>query len=96
MWKERFGLSSNFLQRFRNYILDYDNWNRGNGDDDMFFYNPFPEFTIQRISDVEEIHASESWVRAATNPKAFFVEIAGMYHQTILWKILFIYDECRC
>lgn len=94
MWKERFGLELQPFERLQIYLQDFDEWEEI--EENSWYYKPFPEFTVQRHSEVEEIEACESWVRMATNPRAFMFDMVCKYHQTILMKECCIYfDEMR-
>lgn len=68
MWKERFGLLSTPLERFKTYLTDSKNWKPvssfSSSNRIEFFYQLFPEFTIQRTDNEHsmEQHNSE-WAR---------------------------------
>lgn len=51
MWRERFGLNMNPLDRLKIYIQDTDNWQQINNplleDWVSYYYAPFPEFTVE-------------------------------------------------
>ena len=94
LWSFRFGLNQAPMDRFKEYLMDVNGWEEI--EENHWYYRKFPEFTIVRFSEIEEVEVAESWVRAATNPKSYFYKIAGKYHQTILWnEIIFYYDEMR-
>jgi Putative DNA-binding domain len=94
LWSYRFGLNKTPIERFREYLIDVNGWEEN--EENNWYYRRFPEFTIQPISEVEEINFAESWVRAAINPNSYYYDVAGKYHQTILWKeVIIYYDEMR-
>lgn len=68
MWKERFGLLSTSLERFKTYLKDFKNWKSvssfSSNNRIEFFYQLFPEFTIQRTDDGHGMeHHNFEWVR---------------------------------
>ena len=46
LWKKRFGIGKDALQKFRIYLKDVDGWESIDGQQ-TFFYKPFPEFQIE-------------------------------------------------
>ncbi len=68
MWKERFGLLSTPLERFKIYLKDSKNWKSvsslSSNNRIEFFYELFPEFTIQR-TDIDHgmEHHNFEWAR---------------------------------
>lgn len=84
MWKERFGLSQNPLERFDNYIVDYDFWNRDN--ETKHYYKLFPEFTLNYTEDMKDFRGI-SWARCCPDASgAHLLEVYGSYHTTELWR----------
>lgn len=68
MWKERFGLLSTPLERFKIYLKDFKNWKSvssfSSNNRIEFFYQLFPEFTIQRTDNDHGMeHHNFEWAR---------------------------------
>lgn len=65
MWRERFGLNMNPLDRLKIYIQDTDNWQQVNNplleDWVSYYYAPFPEFTIDFRQENFVDYASDSF-----------------------------------
>ena len=95
MWRQRFGLDHTPFQRVQNYLLDRDGWT--NTSEDVWYYSPFPEFTISPTEEeIRPVQAGENWVRDALNPSAFVRPFRICFHQTVLAEIVCIlYDEMR-
>ena len=65
MWRERFGLNLNPLDRFKIYIQDTDNWEQVSNplleDWVSYYYAPFPEFTVEFKKKNFADYASDSF-----------------------------------
>lgn len=61
LWKRRFGLLYSPSQRAKNYLKDLENWERVDGDTDMFgvkryffYYKLDPDYTVHYVSEENE------------------------------------------
>lgn len=94
MWRQRFGLDAPPLERLKNYLPKYEEWEKM--EESYWYHKQFPEFTIKRIGEIIEDSKHTSWERVALNPTSYEYEMGFFYHQTLLKKISFIlYDEMR-
>ncbi len=86
MWRERFGLDLTPFERFQIYLADSDGWEKA-GEEDIWHYKQFPEFTIEDGDGDKVGPMRQCWIRRVTNPdNASFIPIALKFHQTVLWR----------
>jgi len=97
MWRQRFGLDSNPLERITRYLLDFEGWEEKKDDEDgaVWYYKSFAEFTIHRPAESKnKVEAHESWVRYALAPNSEVYNLDLKYHQTILHReSILSYDD---
>lgn len=85
MWRQKFGLDDNPTDKIYRYLGDPKNWQDVSGR--IWYYKTFPEFTVEISEHSSDVGPTEDcWVRAATNPSAYYSQISLKYHQTILWS----------
>lgn len=94
MWRERFGLTLSPKERFNIYIQDIDNWKHIYNDDaeknvNIWYYEPFPEFTMEYIMPENMIsysnppeHASYNFAHSIGN--SYETSLKFKYHTTII------------
>jgi hypothetical protein len=91
MWRQRFGLDVNPLERLENYLPKYEEWEEM--EESYWYHKQFPEFTIKRIGERIKDSEGKSWERAALDPRSYEYEMGFFYHQTLLKEMSFIsYD----
>lgn len=84
LWKKRFGLTTNIIEKMELYISDATNWTNGPYGENYKFYNLFPEFTI---SYDLEYDLNPQYVFYAFNQydtTVYFRQLQLKYHQTLL------------
>lgn len=84
LWKKRFGLTTNIIEKMELYISDAANWTNGPYGENYKFYNLFPEFTI---SYDLEYDLNPQYVFYAFNQydtTVYFRQLQLKYHQTLL------------
>lgn len=86
LWKKRFGLNLNPLQRMKLYLKDYKNWTKKEKrEKGIFYYNDFPEFTIEYSYDSEDgLDGYEYYLFSQADSKPGWNDIKLKYHQTEL------------
>lgn len=72
------------LQKMEKQLLDFDGWEKSETELTNWHYKSAPEFTVCFTGKDRPFGGPESWVRAATNPKADVWPIQLKYHQTVL------------
>lgn len=95
MWRQRFGIDSAPKQRMLQYLLNFKGWSQIGEDEECYYYNEFPEFTIQKPAEpCNEVSAQESWVRFALAPNSYVFKVEFRYHQTPLHvEAVLSYDD---
>jgi hypothetical protein len=93
MWRDRFGLNLSPKERFNLYVTDFRNWkyvcNQNDAFINIWYYEPFPEFTIeynspenmQDYSNPSE-HAIYTFTHSIGN--SYETNIRYKYHTTLL------------
>jgi len=93
MWRQRFGLDLNPLERMNILLLKPEKWFKDIGNKPYAYNLDFPEFRIE-FSEVKEFWETFSFF--FTNHKSFLGTATFKYHSTILFELEYMYcDEMR-
>ena len=93
MWKQRFGLDLNPVERMKYLLTKPNDWFKDIGNIDHAYNKDFPQFKID-FSETK-LH-KEVFSYFYPNDDSFIGEASFMYHTTILFKLNYIYcDEMR-
>lgn len=86
LWKKRFGLNINPLERMVVYLNNQNNWKKKEKwDKGIFYYSDFPEFTIEYSYESENgLSGYEYYLFSQTDIKPSWNDIKLKYHQTEL------------
>ena len=99
LFEFRFGLTPFPKERVINYICDHDHWNEMKGDYETrsWYYEKFPEYTIELSRDPESDDlASPDYAYVQINCRSSWQILRVKYHQTILMEYTAHYvDETR-
>lgn len=88
MWRERFGIGLNPLQRMQRLLDEPDRWRKMKGDE-YLYCEQFPEFTVVDGETYAESF-SEPWTRHFPDPTAHSFEVQLRYHSTLLETVTFV------
>lgn len=80
LWRRRFGLETSIIERFRLYLADASNWT--SVDDNTYYYNQFPEFTVKSQEFHDREDGKEFYSFAQTDHSTQFGYTYLYYHQT--------------
>ncbi|MCY3883924.1 MAG: ATP-binding protein, partial [Gammaproteobacteria bacterium] len=97
MWRQRFGLDLTPSERVKQYLLDADWSSMEDNQEQVYFHNQFPEFTIRSVDAADYMACHEEWtrgeIRSDTNSANFF-EIR--YHQTLIARVRYVvFDDTK-
>jgi len=99
LWKIRFGLIPNPVERAREYIKDKENWQeeKDTWNSRGWYYTLFPEFRITQEDNPEEENLrNPPYTAIHTNAWSSWRNIKVKYHQTVLYEFYAHYlDETR-
>lgn len=84
LWKKRFGLTNNILEKMELYISDATNWTNGPYGENYKFYNLFPEFTISYDFEDELKPQYAFYAFNQYDTTVYFRQLHLKYHQTLL------------
>lgn len=84
LWKKRFGLTTNILEKMELYISDAANWTNGPFGENYKFYNLFPEFTISYDLEYDPNHQYVFYAFNQYDITVYFRQLKLKYHQTLL------------
>lgn len=84
LWKKRFGLTNNILEKMELYISDATNWTNGPYGENYKFYNLFPEFTISYDFEDELKQQYAFYAFNQYDTTVYFRQLHLKYHQTLL------------
>lgn len=93
MWKERFKLIPDSVEKMETLLLEPENWVIDVGNKDYAYHKQFPEFNIQFLETRE---FQEVYCYYFHNHKSFFGEVHFKYQNTILFEYHYVFlDEMR-
>jgi len=93
MWKQRFGLDLNPVERMKYLLTKPNDWFKDIGNVDHAYNKDFPQFKIEFSEP--KLH-KEVFSYFYPNDDSFIGDASFMYHTTILFKSHYIYcDEMR-
>ena len=84
LWRKRFGLTTNILEKMELYISDAANWTNGPYGENYKFYNLFPEFTISYDLEYDLNHQYVFYAFNQYDTTVYFRQLKLKYHQTLL------------
>ena len=84
LWRKRFGLTTNILEKMELYISDAANWTNGPYGENFKFYNLFPEFTMSYDFEDDQLPQYAFYAFNQYDTTVYFRQLELKYHQTLL------------